>query len=85
MAAVHHFLQQFAEKVQLAGGLGGIHALHFEQPQIAADLPQPQQRAQHQHPAPGLSRRAGRSEHLVPGGFQELPVNAPLLRRQFAE
>ena len=85
MAAVHHFLQQFAEQIQLAGGVGGIDAVQFEQPQIAADLPQPQQRAQHQHPALGRALRARRLQHSLAAGFDDLLINAALLRRQFAE
>ncbi len=46
MAGVHRFVQQFEEQVHLGGGFLGLEVLQLEQVQMAADLPQAQQRVE---------------------------------------
>ncbi len=85
MAAVNHFLQQFAEQIQFAGRVRGIHVVEFQQPEIAANLPQPQQRGEHHHAAFGETLRADGFQNFLAAGLDDLLIDAALIGRQFAE
>ena len=59
--------------------------VQLEQPQIAAHLPQPQQRGQHDHPALRQALRADGFQHFLAADLEHLLVNAALVVGQFAE
>ena len=78
MTAVEDFFQQFVEQFHFAGD--GRRSAGLEQAQIAANLPQAQERREHDHAAAGQTARIDRVHDCAAAGIQHLLIDGALFR-----